>query len=138
MKPSFHSLSTFLPFLFNHLRLSSQDTPSFQFSADPESSLYSLGGGPNRKRRLHRYSPTILRFLLMYSLPLVPVYRVVAYQSTSTLAPLFRLPDVMSQYFNTSVYTYVKRCLWTGGERQDRGERELSLQVDRSHEDAIF
>jgi hypothetical protein len=78
---------------------------------EPASSLYSLGSDPQKTRfpnnssvvmevcLLRRCIETaVLRLWLAYSLRRECVYRVVAYQWTSTLTLLFRLSGVMSQY----------------------------------------
>jgi hypothetical protein len=108
MKSTFHSpvpfFITALPIL---IAISSQ---SFNCHLKRFSQLYlSWPGilvlqspdGPNRKHRFHLYSSTIPRLLLAYSLQRGPVYRVVAQQWTSTLAPLFRISGVVSQYTST-------------------------------------
>jgi hypothetical protein len=88
------NLIPFLPSLLSHLLLPSEETPSILIPAGLRSSLYSPWGGPNRK---HRFI-TMPSLLLTYSLRREPVYRVVVWQLTSTLVPIFRLLGVMSQY----------------------------------------
>jgi hypothetical protein len=67
--------------------------------------VYIALGWNHRKRCSHRrcIETAVLRLLLAYSLQRECVYRTVAYQWTSALAPLFRLSGVMSQYYFVNI-----------------------------------
>jgi hypothetical protein len=60
-----------------HCRLKRLPQLLFQLTLDP---CYRASGRIHRKHRFNRYSSTVLRLLLTYSLSREPVYRVVAWQ----------------------------------------------------------
>jgi hypothetical protein len=145
VKSSFHSLIPFLPFLLNHLRLPSQETPSVLYLSCLRTSLYSLGADPTE----NTVSIVIAKQCFDFCLRI----RCRGNLFTESFPSNEHVLWLRFSGFQASCYNifngllYVKRCLWTEGAqafcwneggRQDRGVWKLPLQVDRSHEDAIF